>query len=114
MRLQISSGQGPAECELAAGKLLEALQKEFPSLTEISRVSGKHPGCIRSVMLETNEDLSFLEGTVKWQCVSPYRPKHKRKNWFVDISVCGEDAPATRFDEELVRFETFRSGGHGG
>ena len=32
MIVQLSSGQGPAECELAVAKLLEALDKECPDL----------------------------------------------------------------------------------
>jgi peptide chain release factor len=33
--IQISSGQGPAECELAVGKLFEALQKEYPEIEKL-------------------------------------------------------------------------------
>ena len=40
MRIQLSSGYGPAECELAVGKLLAALQKEFPSLAVLETVRG--------------------------------------------------------------------------
>ena len=32
MIIQISSGQGPAECELAVSKLFEALKKEYPDI----------------------------------------------------------------------------------
>ena len=32
MIVQLSSGQGPAECELAVGKLFHALQKEYPDI----------------------------------------------------------------------------------
>lgn len=113
MRIQISSGQWPDECELAVGKLLNELLREFPSLTVIEQTIGRRSGCIKSALLESDDDLSFLEGTVKWKCVSPYRPKHKRKNWFVDISICDE-IKQIDFNQELVRFETFRSRGKGG
>lgn len=113
MKIQISSGSGPAECELAAGLLVRELQREFPSVRVLERVPGSSSGCIRSAVLESDEDLSFLEGSVKWICKSPYRPHHKRKNWFVDISVAGE-CEQVEFDERLVRFETFLSGGKGG
>ena len=26
-----------------------------------------------------------LEGTIQWIGASPYRPRHKRKNWFVGV-----------------------------
>lgn len=113
MELQLSSGQGPEECELGVSKLLCALQQEFPGVTVIEKVAGRRLGCLRSVRIQSHDDLSFLEGTVKWICQSPYRPKHKRKNWFIDVSLCGQ-AEELEFDETQVRFETFRSSGKGG
>jgi len=113
MELQLSSGQGPEECELAVGKLLRALQKEFPDIRVVETSPGKRADCYRSIRISSEADLSFLEGSVKWICESPYRAKHKRKNWFVDISLCARHT-SQEFHEELVRFETFRSGGKGG
>lgn len=113
MELQLSSGQGPEECELAVGKLLRALAAEFPGLQVLEVHPGKRADGYRSVRIACEEDVSFLEGPVLWICQSPYRKNHKRKNWFVDISICA-GAEALDFDEDLVRFETFRSGGKGG
>jgi len=113
MELQLSSGQGPEECELAVGKLLRSLQREFPDIRVLETSPGKMADCFRSVRISSQEDLSFLEGSIKWICESPYRPKHKRKNWFVDVSICARHSPSD-FDESQVRFETFRSGGKGG
>ena len=113
MDLQLSSGQGPEECELAVGKLLRALTMEFPDIRAAESSPGKMADCFRSVRVFSSMDLSFLEGSVKWICTSPYRPKHKRKNWFVDISICARHT-LQEFDENLVRFETFRCGGKGG
>lgn len=113
MNIQLSSGQGPLECELAVGKLLRALTAEYPGLEVLEKVQGGRADCYKSVLLHTEEDLSHLEGTVKWVCQSPYRPRHKRKNWFVDVSLWG-DKERTAYNPELVRFETFCSGGKGG
>jgi peptide chain release factor len=113
MELQISSGQGPAECELAVGKLLISLSDEFPGIAIVENTAGSRDGGFRSVRISSEADLSFLEGTVLWICKSPYRPHHGRKNWFVDVSVC-HDSETVDFDRSSVRFETFRSGGHGG
>lgn len=115
MMIQLSSGQGPAECELAVTKLLESLQAEYPELRIQSRVPGSRQGCCKSVLLESQEDLdlSHLEGSVQWICPSPYRLQHKRKNWFVDVSLAGKVA-RKEFADSLVRFETFRSSGKGG
>jgi peptide chain release factor len=111
MEIQISSGQGPAECELAVEKLAAALVKEFKDTKILSQSAGIKGS--RSIKLSSKADLSFLDGTVLWICVSPYRPHHKRKNWFVDVSICGK-AEAAEFDESLVRIETFHCGGNGG
>ena len=113
MELQLSSGYGPAECELAVGKLLASLMSEFPDIKVIDRAESVRSECFRSVRISSESDLSFLEGTIQWICKSPYRPHHGRKNWFVDVSVC-HNAETEGFDEESVRVETFRSGGHGG
>lgn len=113
MELQLSSGQGPEECELGVYKLLCALQKEFPGIKILDSVAGRRADCLRSVRIQSDDDLSFLEGSVKWICQSPYRSKHKRKNWFVDVSLC-EQPEKLDYDETQVRFETFRSSGKGG
>lgn len=113
MEIQLSSGQGPEECELAVGKLLRRLMEEYPDIRVLETHPGKRTDCYRSVRIESETDLSILEGSVKWICESPYRRGHKRKNWFVDVSVC-EEAKKQEYDESLIRFETFRSGGKGG
>ncbi len=113
VEIQLSSGQGPAECELAVAKLLSALQQEFLDLEVLSMVPGVKAGTFRSVRVAGNKQLAALEGTVKWSCESPYRPKHKRKNWFVDVSLCHK-AEEKEYSQKDVRFETFRCGGKGG
>ena len=113
MELQLSSGYGPAECELAVNKLLTSLISEFPDIKVIEKTEGSRSECFKSVRISSESDLSFLDGTILWICKSPYRPHHGRKNWFVDISVC-HSAAEDGFDEDSVRFETFRSRGAGG
>ena len=60
MIFQISAGQGPAECELAAGRILEALQKEFPQIVKISGKKGKGKGCYESITFSADSSLAFL------------------------------------------------------
>jgi len=112
MQIQISSGQGPRECELAVGKLYEALKKEYKGLEILNAASGKSAGGYASLLLRADEDLSHLEGSVLWVCQSPYRPGHKRKNWYIDISLIPEAETVNR--ENQLRIDTFRSGGKGG
>lgn len=112
MIIQISSGQGPAECELAVSKLLAALQTEYPDIEVLSTHKSKKEGCLTSVLFSTNEDLSHLEGSIQWICISSFRPHHKRKNWFVDVSIIPE-AENICTDPE-IRMERFHCGGKGG
>ena len=112
MIIQISSGQGPVECELAVSKLLAALQKEFPDIEVLSTHKSKTEGCYTSVLFSTEQDLSFLEGSIQWICQSPFRPNHKRKNWFVDVSIIPE-AENICTDRD-IRMERFHCGGKGG
>ncbi|MCC8046795.1 MAG: peptide chain release factor H [Clostridiales bacterium] len=112
MIIQISSGQGPAECELAVGKLYEALCKEFPDIELLSSHRSRHSGLYTSVLLSTEADLTELDGSVQWICKSPFRPHHDRKNWFIDVSIVPEVQNIC--SEQDIRFESFRSGGKGG
>ncbi|KJJ72914.1 Peptide chain release factor 2 [uncultured Clostridium sp.] len=112
MRVQISSGQGPAECELAVGLLFKQLQRERTDIRLIQSVRGRNAGGYSSILFETEEDVRELEGSVLWVCKSPFRPEHKRKNWYIDVSML-EQLPDVAEDMQLC-FETFRSGGKGG
>jgi len=113
MLIQISSGKGPLECELAVGKFLKALQTEFADVEIVSQVQGSYIDCFKSVVIKTPDKVEGIMGTIKWIAQSPFRPKHKRKNWFIGVSELQENQKQV-FDAELVRFETFRSGGKGG
>lgn len=112
MILQISSGQGPAECELAVGKFYEALCKEYPDIEMLSSHKSKHSGLYTSILFTTDADLSELEGSVQWVCKSPFRPNHGRKNWYIDVSIVQEVENVC--SEQEIRYESFHSGGKGG
>ena len=104
MRIQISSGQGPAECELAAGLLYEELKKEASDIRLLSFTQGKKREGFSSIVFETEHDFTGLEGSILWICRSPYRPEHKRKNWYVDVSIL-EAVP--RVTEEKLALRPF-------
>ena len=112
MIVQISAGQGPSECQLAVAKLFEALKREYGGLEVISGNKGYEKGCFDSIRFRTEHDLSSLEGTVLWICKSPFRKNHKRKNWYVDVSIISEHAEIAA-DKEY-RIEKFHCGGKGG
>ena len=115
MILQISAGMGPVECQRAVFGICKALMKEFQSLEILSYVDGEEKETFYSVMLSSDEDLSYLEGTMLWICKSQYRTGHKRKNWFVDISIIPETVNVDdNFSEADIIVEKFHASGPGG
>ena len=82
-------------------------------MSVIDSSPGYNEGTFRSVRFYSETALTDYIGSVQWICRSPYRPEHKRKNWFIDFSAC-EVARVEKFDPEQVVFDTFRSGGKGG
>lgn len=112
MIIQLSSGQGPAECELAVSKLFQSLKKEYPDIELLSSHKSKTKDCCSSILFSTDSDLSELEGSIQWICQSPFRPHHKRKNWFVDVSIIPEAENICK--DQDIKFERFHCGGKGG
>ena len=50
-----------------------------------------------------------------WICKSPYRPGHKRKNWFVDVSIIPEvDMVDETITPDKIKIEKFHASGPGG
>ena len=112
MILQISSGQGPIECELAVQMLLTSLQREYPDIEVLSMHKAKYSNGYTSVLFSTEYDLSSLEGSIQWICQSPLRKNHKRKNWFVFVSIIPEAENVCKDGD--IRCERFHCGGKGG
>lgn len=124
--IQISSGRGPAECELAVGLFTEHLSKKFPGMKIIERhrsgnwekipKSKLREKCFNSVIAELDFDGSEdFCGSVLWICKSPFRPKHGRKNWFIDVSkVENLTDEKICLGERDIRMERFHCGGNGG
>lgn len=118
--LQLSAAQGPDECCLAVAKALAFLLKEAQALGVDADVleseGGSRAGTFRSVLLSLDGAgadalAAAWEGSIQWICVSPYRPGHLRKNWFIGASRC--EAPAMTLASD-IRFEATRSSGPGG
>lgn len=120
--MQISANTGPAECCLGVGKLLGHLEKKAHAgglaLTLVEEVPLGTTGLLQSVLLALDGDEQACRlfaapyaGTILWVCPSPLRPRHPRKNWFLDVALFAE--PPRGFSTE-VRLETMRSSGPGG
>lgn len=59
MIIQISSGQGPAECELAVSDIFKTLKAEYPDIKEISARKSRFSECYTSIMFETEYDIKI-------------------------------------------------------
>lgn len=115
MIMQISSGMGPIECRAAVGGIFRALKKEYPDIEQITCNKGEEEGTYSSIIFTTSQDLSGLQGTMEWICKSKYRPGHKRKNWFVDVSIIPEtDEVCEKISPDDITIESYRSSGPGG
>jgi peptide chain release factor len=121
--LQISAGHGPAECAWAVVKVLEQMQGEAPAhgleLKTIEVEPGPKPGTAQSALVSISGAAgveafaSSWSGTIQFTARSPFRPEHKRKNWFVGIDAI-EPVDETSFRAQDVRWETMRATGPGG
>jgi len=118
--IQLSAAQGPAECCLAVTKALKVLIKEAEDLKLIIQIleseQGPETSIFKSVLLSVDGEgaISFAkswDGTILWSCKSPYRPKHKRKNWFITGSYSQHEESSLKNE---IRFEACRSSGPGG
>ena len=122
MLLQISAAQGPVECCKAVALAFTQLEQEtqlFNVRLELIEISDGHvTETYRSILLLLNgENAATLAhrwcGTVQWICASPFRPKHKRKNWFIGIMAFPVDT-LPDFSADEVTFDTMRASGPGG
>jgi peptide chain release factor len=121
--LQVSAGQGPAECAWAAVKTVEEIQREAAAASlefrAVEIMPGREPGTAESALLSIRGDApltGFVDswhGTVQWIARSPFRPTHKRRNWFVGVEVL-EPVDEARLAARDLRWETMRASGPGG
>ncbi|MBL6448385.1 peptide chain release factor H [Fulvivirga sp. 29W222] len=120
--MQISAGRGPAECAWVVAQLLKHVLSDFKAAglvgKTISRSKGSEPGTLNSCLIQVSGEeargkAGEWEGTVQWIGKSPYRKFHKRKNWFVGISLFME-TEYHDYKESDLTFDTYRASGPGG
>src|ERR1700756_4247115 len=90
--LHITAGQGPAECAWAVVKVLEQIQEEASALSiefkTVEMIPGSEPGTAHSALIFISGGMSLQSfaaswiGTIQWTARSPFRPEHRRRNWF--------------------------------
>jgi len=120
--MQITSGQGPVECErvvaLLVSKIIQDAKNQEIEVVLVDSVEGSLPGTLYSALLlvkeaKASDFCGSWSGTIQWIAQSPYRKFHKRKNWFAAISLF--DIPSRLlWDERDVVYQTMRASGPGG
>ena len=117
--LHLSSGQGPRECEWVVAELVRLWEQEARAagLTcePVEPVSGPAASVLVRVVGEGSEAFAADRiGTIRWIGTSPFRPLHRRRNWFVGVARAPlpEDLPELR--AEHIRYQTLRASGPGG
>lgn len=120
--LQITCGRGPRECAFAVPHVLKRMIEEARTygLTAdvLESLAGRYPGTLYSALLaaegaNVEAYLARWVGTVCWICRSPFRPNHKRKNWFVSVEAFRPPEKVLWHKQDL-KYETMRASGPGG
>lgn len=117
--LHLSSGQGPKECEWVVAQLVRAWADEALATGLVCEPVEPVDGPAASVLLRvpgTSAEAfaNARTGTIRWIGKSPFRPLHKRRNWFVGVSRAplAEEVPELR--DEDIRYQAMRASGPGG
>lgn len=118
--IQLTAGRGPVECARAVALVAKELLKELPNLQIVDSEEHKSsPGCFMSITFGSDDEIpqSIIdqwEGTVQWRSThNPYRPGHKRSNWFVGVHFI-DPLTLPIISDADIEYETCRSGGKGG
>ena len=119
--MQITSGQGPVECSRAVWHIVQMIQQECKTVQVKAKLLNCEPDrekqSLKSALLKIDDSVDHWrkdwEGTVCWQAPSPFRPYHKRKNWYVKVSFF-EPIEETIFDHSQITIEAVKGSGPGG
>lgn len=117
--LHLSAGQGPKECEWVVAQLVRLWADEARAAGLACETIEPVAGPVASVLLRVSGPdaeafASTRTGTIRWIGASPFRPLHKRRNWFVGTARAPqvEDIPDLR--DADIRYQAMRASGPGG
>ena len=123
--LLLSAAQGPSECcmavSLASKVMLREAEGRGLEVALLEQEIGSEKDTFKSVLfkLDGKDSVEFANlwnGTLQWVCQSPFRAKHKRKNWFFTGSYTEVEPESSckELTNSGIQFETCRSSGPGG
>ena len=117
--LHLSAGRGPRECEWVVEQLTYAFCREARAegLTcePADLVRGPCPSSLLLVSGCGSDPFAMARtGTIRWIGTSPFRPLHKRRNWFVGVERISETEDSFEFRDQDIVYQTLRASGPGG
>ena len=113
MIITISSGNSVDEVCRAIWHFKNWLDKNF-EFRVLKLEYAKCENGFKSMVLETKDERFLeLQGTHLWHSLSPFRPKHKRKNWYFTLNI-EEKILKTKIDKTKIVYQTMKSPKKGG
>ena len=117
--LHLSSGQGPEECQWVIAQLVTAFAREAAAqglgCEPVEPVTGLCASALLRVTGDGSDAFAAARtGTIRWIGTSPFRPTHKRRNWFVAVTRAPDAGHVPEFRDCDVRYQAFRASGPGG
>ena len=118
--LHLTSGKGPEECRWVVAQLVKAFASEGTRLGVTCEVlDAAEEALPASLLLRVIGDAApaFARertGTILWVGDSPFRPGHRRRNWFVSVTPAPSPESVPELREADIEFQTMRASGPGG
>jgi peptide chain release factor len=117
--LHITAGQGPEECAWVVDKLVAVFAREAAGEQCVCEPLEPGGDFAASVLLRVTGSgrQGFAQartGSIRWIGTSPFRPTHKRKNWFVGVSAAPEPDDVPELRDADISYQAIRASGPGG
>jgi peptide chain release factor len=114
MLIQISSGNGVDEVCRALWLFYQWIQKEGYAFETLQVEYGSNKNTLKSLLLQSSDErFKALEGTLLWCSPSPFRPKHKRKNWYFSLK-CYDEENLVDIETTKIIYQNMKSPKKGG
>ncbi|MEO9469797.1 peptide chain release factor H [Parasphingorhabdus sp.] len=117
--LHITAGQGPKECQWVVFRLAEAFRKEASALRLSCEIIHDAKEASASLLLSVTGKgcetfAAERTGTIRWIGESPFRSRHKRKNWYVGVKRAPDFDDIPKLQDGDIKYQAIRASGPGG
>ncbi|WP_292965767.1 peptide chain release factor H [Novosphingobium sp. UBA1939] len=117
--LHITAGKGPQECRWVVAQLARAFAREAKGIgLECELLDGAEdlsPSILLRIVGDGASPFAAQRiGTNLWIGNSPFRPTHKRRNWFVGVALAPEPETISDLREDDIEYQAMRASGPGG